>query len=176
MKQTVVAGGGGEGKKPGRVDRAGSLSLSARGWSLVGWLGAGLALVGGLDLLLTWIPLNFGDVEWEFGTVTATFNGLPVLALGLGLSLGSAVARDRRRTTLLFSVLFVLLAVLVLGAAIIYATTVPMALGAVGDGGIRTGLMKAVVKAAGQSVIYPTLFLIVGVIGIRTARSGVMSR
>jgi hypothetical protein len=54
------------------------------GWYLLGWIGLAFALVGGFDLALIWIPLGFGNPEWEFGTVSATLDGLPVTTLGLG--------------------------------------------------------------------------------------------
>ena len=55
-----------------------------RTWALLGWVGVAFIVVGGVDFALTWYPMNFGNREWEFGTVTASFNGLPILLLGQG--------------------------------------------------------------------------------------------
>ena len=128
------------------------------GWDLLGWIGLVFTAVGGVDLLLTWYPMNFGNPEWEFGTVSAALDGLPVLTLGLGLLMGAGVARGQRWLVRTMAVVLVVLAVLILAAAILYLTNLPIALQSVTQPVIRTGLKKAIAKAAGQSVLYPLAF------------------
>jgi hypothetical protein len=129
------------------------------GWYLIGWIGLVFTLVGGADLLLTWYPMAWGSPEWEFGTVTAALDGLPVPTLGLALLLGVGAARGQRWLMRTIAVAFALFAILIILAAIMYATNVPIALQAVQEPLIRTGLKKAITKSTIQSVVYPAAFL-----------------
>ena len=128
------------------------------GWSLLGGIGLVLAVVGGADVALTWIPLSFGNPEWEFGTVTATFDSLPVLTLGLGLLLASASATDSGRVRRALRILFGVLAVALVAAGLLYATLMPMVLSALSDPTVKLGLYRAIAKTAVQAIAYPTLF------------------
>jgi hypothetical protein len=129
------------------------------GWYLLGWIGVVFTLVGGLDLLLTWYPTAFGNPEWEFGTVSAALDGLPVLTLGLALVFGAAVAQGTRWLVTSVAIVFVVLAIVIVLAAVLYATNVPLALQSVQDPLVKTGLKKAMVKTAGQAVLYPLAFV-----------------
>jgi hypothetical protein len=133
------------------------------GWYLLGWIGLAFTIVGGGDLLLVWYPFRFGSPEWEFGTVTQALDGLPVTTLGLAMLLGAAVARGQRWLVRTIATVFLVLAVIIVLAAILYATNVPMALQAIEDPGIKTGLKKAIAKSAIQSAVYPLAFLWIGV-------------
>lgn len=124
---------------------------------LTGWL---LVLVAGLDLALTWYPTSFGSPEWEFGTVTAMLSGMPAFAMGLALALAAAMMQRKRWLIGGIAALLALLALLLLAAAFLWATTVPMALTAVPEGSaVATGIKKSVARTAGQSVLYPVVFL-----------------
>jgi hypothetical protein len=112
-------------------------------------------VVGGVDLALTWLPVGFGNPEWEFGTVTSMMDGLPVPTLGLVALIGAGQLGGSRVTSRMGSLLLALLGLWVVAAAILYATTVPIALRAVTDPVIKTGLMKAIWKTAVQCVAYP---------------------
>ena len=57
----------------------------------MGWL---FSVVAAADLVLAWYPTLLGNAEWEFGTATTTLEHLPLLAVGLALVFGSAVARE----------------------------------------------------------------------------------
>ena len=124
-------------------------------WRLLGGLGLLFVIVGGADLALTWLPLGFGNPEWEFGTVTAMMDGLPVPTLGLVAVAGAARLAGARWLARVVSVVLAVLALWIVGAAILYVTTVPLALRAVTDPVIRAGLDKAVTKTAVQCVAYP---------------------
>jgi len=141
-------------------------------WQLVGLLGLLFAGVGWLDVLLTWYPPFWGGAEWEFGTVTASFNGLPVPALGMGLLLASAIALGRPWMVRVLAVALAVIAIMLAAAALLYVTNVPIALKTVEEPLIRTGLKKAIVKTLGQSVAYPIVFLWVAVKSWRHAKAG----
>lgn len=142
------------------------------GWAMLGWTGAVLAVVGAQDLLLSLLPLGIGNPEWEFGTVTAVLNGMPVLTMGLALLLASAAVRGLTlRVRVLAGALFVLAALILVGFTL-YALTIPVALGSVADPGILLGLKKAIAKTAVQAVVYPLAFTALGVAAVRqTQRS-----
>jgi hypothetical protein len=139
----------------GRSDRHKWAPAPESAWRLAGGLGVLFAIVGGVDLTLTWIPLGFGNAEWEFGTVTSMMDGLPVPTLGLVALAGAGRLRGSRLLARSVAVALALLALWIVGAALLYATTVPLALRAVTDPVIRTGLEKAVIKTAVQCTAYP---------------------
>lgn len=140
-------------------------------WVLFGWLGVVFTAVGGLDLLLTWYPLHFRNPEWEFGTVSASLDGLPVMTMGLVMLVGTGVARGQRWLVRTTAVAMALMALAILAAAFLYATNIPIALDAVTQPAIRTGLKKAIAKAAGQSVLYPIAYALIAVKAWRHAAS-----
>jgi len=129
------------------------------GWYLIGWIGLVFAIVGGFDLMLTWYPLNFASPEWEFGTVSAMLDGLPVPTLGCVLLLGAGVARGKRWLVRTMAIVLLALAFMILAAAFLYVTTVPMALQSVPEPAIRTGLKKAIAKTSVQAVVYPLAYV-----------------
>lgn len=140
------------------------------GWYLLGWLGLAFVVVGLTDLALAWYPVMIGNPEWEFGTVSRTFDSLPITALGLGLLLGAGVARGVRWWTRIVAVLYVLLALLVIGGLVLYATNLPLALRSVVDPLARSGLKRAIAKALVQGVMYGSVFMILGVGALRHSR------
>ena len=142
------------------------------GWHLLGSVGFVFAVVGGMDFLLTWYPVNFGSPEWEFGTITASFDGLPLLVIGLALLLGSGVAQGRRWLVRVMAVTFLVLAVVIVLAAVLYATNVPIALKSISDPVVRLGLKKAIAKTAGQAIVYPCAFVWLALKGWRYSKSG----
>ncbi len=156
---------GGGGRRPaGRIG-------SDRLWSVLAWIGFILAAMGAVDVALTWYPVDFGNAEWEFGTVTQSLNGLPTVTMGLALWLVGALVLGRDRLAMVLAMVFVALGVVVAVAALLYATTVPLAVGSV-QGAMRTGLIKAIAKTTAQSILYPLVFVVVGVKGLRAVRRG----
>jgi hypothetical protein len=120
---------------------------------LAGWL---FVLVGGIDTALVWYPTAFGRPEWEFGSITAALNGLPLPVLGLTLVLGAALRFDQRMLSRSLAGLCLLLALVIMTAGVLYATNVPLALRAVGTAGeAHLGLMKSITKTAVQLICYP---------------------
>ena len=120
-------------------------------------------LVGGLDVALAWYPLNLGNPEWEFGTISATFDRLPLVTMGLIFLVGSGVARGTRWLVRGVALVMVVAGVTILLAAILYATDVPLALDAAPNPVVQLGLRRAIAKTAGQGVLYPVAYVWVGI-------------
>ncbi|MBK6420778.1 MAG: hypothetical protein IPI38_14825 [Gemmatimonadetes bacterium] len=142
------------------------------GWYLLGGIGLVFSVVALADLVLAWYPLQFGDAEWEFGTATTVLGGMPLLAMGLGLSFGSAVARGKLGAVRLFAVGFGLLALLLIGVLALYAGTITTALATI-QPALKAGLQKAIIKTVAQGVLYPAAFLWIAITGWKHARTGV---
>lgn len=143
--------------------------------SVAGWAGLAFVLVGGLDFALTWYPFDFGNREWEFGTVTASLNGLPVPTIGLALLLIGALLLERRWWAGMASVAAFGLTLWVLAGAVLWITTVPLALQTV-PVEVATGLKKAVVKSAFQTAIYPPVLAFLGWRAVGIVRGTIGSR
>lgn len=129
--------------------------------ALVGWLGWVLLLSGGADFALSWYPMNFGTPEWEYGTVTSSFNVLPLILLGLGLLVAGSAATARRWWSITAAVVAFLLLLFLLFAGMVWATNLPLALGAA-QGVALTGLKKAIVRTSVQLVLYTPLLMLIG--------------
>ncbi len=140
------------------------------GWYLLGGIGLVFAVVSAADLVLAWYPLRFGDAEWAFGTVTAVFGGLPLLAMGLGLSFCAAVARGKLGTLRTLSVVLGLTGLLLLACLILYATTIPAAMASETDPLLKAGLYKAILKSIAQGVLYPMCFFWIAILGWKHAQ------
>ena len=156
---TIAPGGSG----PGRVDEADALSA---GWRVVGAIGFVLLVVGVLDLALAWFPLRFGTPEWEFGTISATLNNMPVPAMGLALLLAYAAAERNVGVLLTVAVWGAVMTVFLSVAAVFYGLDVPLALRAVQNPvalrGLKTGMIKAVISLIGYGGfhVWATVFAI----------------
>lgn len=122
------------------------------------WVGLAFLIVGGADIALTWLPTQFGNREWEFGTVTAALNGLPVPMLGLGAMLWSTQEGRRRwmATLGLAAALVLLLSILV--GLVLWGTGIPLAVHSVPDQ-VAPGLKKALIKTSIQGIVYPVLLI-----------------
>ena len=140
------------------------------GWRLLGFVGAVLFISGLLDLALAGYPFMFGNPNWEFGTIGSMLNGLPVPMLGLALLVGAAAARGWTMGLRIWSILALVAAVLILGAAAIWALNLPLAFREVQEPVARLGLKKSVFKTVAQAVLYPVAFGWLGVVGLRHIR------
>jgi hypothetical protein len=128
-------------------------SDSSGSWAVLGWIGLAFLVVGGSDFALVWFPLNFGNPEWEFGTVTQSFNGLPILLLGLGLLVAGADQVGRRWWGTLGLGAAVGLLLWVLMGFVIWANRVSLALETVPDE-LEVGIQRAVAKTLVQAITY----------------------
>jgi hypothetical protein len=137
--------------------------------AFVRWIGVTLFLLGSVDLGLTWVPTEFGNREWEFATVTASFNGMPVILIGLMFIVAAAASEGRRWWALAGGMAGLMFLVLVLGSTVLWATNIPLAMGAV-EGVAMTAMKKAILKTSVQSLVLPIVFGLVAFQGIRTFR------
>lgn len=136
-------------------------------WSILGGAGAMLALVGWTDVALLWVPPNFGNVEWEFATLSGMFDALPLATLGLvGMAAGAA-ARDGRRVLRAMSIVLPCISFLLLGAFAVYALGAVVAWQSV-EQEMRVVLLRALVKTSVVAVLYIVLY---GWLGLRCART-----
>lgn len=142
----------------------------ATGWYLLGGIGLVFAVVALADLVLVWYPARFGDLEWEFGTVTSVLGGLPLFSMGLVLSFGAAVARGNLRLLRIWSVALGFIGVVLLAILLLYLRSIPAALETVTDPVLKVGLQKAILKTVLQGVLYPAAFLWIAKIGWHHAR------
>jgi len=133
-------------------------------WTVLAGCGLAIAVVGWFDLALLWYPLRFGDAEWEFGTISAHLNGLPLGTLGLALVAAAALAGGKRRTARALAVLCLLIVVSLLAAGLIYLLDVPVVWRAANSPAIQHVVKKAMLKAgifaATYFVFYAWLALI----------------
>lgn len=147
---------------------------SSHAWALLGWVGLTFLVVGGWDFALTWYPMDFGNREWQFGTVTASFNGLPVPVMGLGLLLASSIQTGRQWLAGVGALGALVLLVWALGGVVLWLGTVPLAL----EGTpveVLVGMKKAIAKTAIQSVAYPMILGFLGWRGIQGFRGNIGS-
>ena len=126
-------------------------------WIVVAWTGLAIAVVGWFDLALLWYPLRFGDPEWEFGTISAHLDGMPLGTVGLAMLVAGAIGRGWRRGARILAVLCLLVVVGLLAISVIYLLDVPLALPATAPQ-VRPVIMKAMLKAGVFSATYTVLY------------------
>jgi hypothetical protein len=140
-------------------------------WDLLGLVGFALFVVGGTDFLLSWFPARFGNPEWEFGTITASLNGVPVPLMGLTLLLVAVLESESAAWARILSVLMLVWAVALVGLAVIYGLTIPLAAKGFEVPNIGLGLKRAIGKSLVQLVVYPVIMAWMGIRGLKLARS-----
>jgi hypothetical protein len=142
-------------------------------WLLAAVAGVVFLVVGGMDTLLTFVPSNFGSTEWEFGSVTAALNGLPLPVLGAALLAAAGVVRGWRLLVRVLAggMMLAVLAILALG--FVYLTTLPQALTAASQtGGIGPiGIKRAAAKTVAQLVCYPVGLIVMATMCWRFTRA-----
>lgn len=142
----------------------------ARGaWSVAAALGAGLAVIGWTDVLLVWFPFRPTSPEWEFGAISATFAGMPLGTVGLGILTAAAAALGWRRSLRALAVLLWILTATIIALAVIYALDVLVAWrGAPPQ--VAPVLKISVIKSTVFAVVYMALFPLLGVLAWRSSR------
>lgn len=140
-------------------------------WKWLGWLGLLLAIVGLGDFAIAWYPLNLGSPEWEFGTVSATFAGLPLVTMGIAALLGSGLARGTKWLVLVVAWAMLGLGLLIGAMYLIFLLDVPMALRTV-EGVAEVGIKKAIVKTSLLGVSFGVAYLGIAVAVLKHVSSG----
>jgi len=139
-------------------------------WAALGWIGAVFLVVGGTDFALIWLPPNFGSREWQFGTVTQSFNGLPILVLGIGLLLAGATRTERRWWAYLAAIGALAMLVWVSVGFVLWGMNVSLAMASVPDQ-LTLGVQKAIAKTLIQSLVYAAILIYLVRKGVSAVRS-----
>ena len=137
-------------------------------WRWIGWLGLVLALAGIGDWMLAWIPLRFGNVEWEFATIVTTTSGLPLVTIGFAGLVGCAVARGIRWLLIVTGSVVLLWAIVLLGVLAVFMLDVPVALKMV-SGPAHLGVVKATTKTIGLALMFSAVYCFLGISALRRA-------
>jgi hypothetical protein len=119
--------------------------------SLIMATGATFAIIGLVDLALMWYPLRLGSAPWEFGTLSSTFDNLPMTALGVALVTLGVIRHPWLGATWVrgVAVLYVILGVLLLGMAVLYGLAAVEVIGRAPQesmGAFKRALVKNVVE------------------------------
>ena len=139
------------------------------GWSLLRIVGLAFIVAGGIDLALLWYLSRMGTPEFEFATISSFVAGLPVLTTGLIATGVWAAVTGRKGWMLTVAIVAILMVVALAIFAVIFATTVPLAL-RVSELAVKTGIKKAIVRAAVQFVSYGLTYLALGWTLIKASR------
>src|SRR5262245_22933133 len=131
------------------------------GWRLLLILGLAFIVAGGVDLALLWYPSQWGTPEFEFATINQFVAGLPVLTMGLVLVALHAIGTGKRGVQVVVAVLAIFMVAALAVLAVIFATTVPLAL-RVAELNVKTGIKKAIVRATVQFMGYGLAYLALG--------------
>jgi hypothetical protein len=142
-------------------------------WGVLAWLGALLILVGGLDVVMVWVPAQWVSASWGFSAAGGFLDTIPLLGLGLALTLAASVALGRRWTTRVTAALCVVLALAVALAAMLLAKSLPESLEVATDPLIRTQITKLAVKAGLQGLVYLVSFVGLAVLAWRATSTPV---
>lgn len=150
MNESMIVSSAAKGRERERISVSES-QLSA--WRVLGWIGLVFLVVGGMDFVLVWSPTNFASREWQFGSVTQSFNGLPILLLGIGLLTVAGEQAERAAFQWLGTGGAALLLLAVVGGFVLWLSNVSLAMTTVPDN-LARGVQEAIVKTAVQSVAY----------------------
>jgi hypothetical protein len=127
--------------------RHGQQASPSADWRWLGWFGLVLAVMGLGDFVLAWYPPAFEQPTWGFGTVAATFSGLPLILLGFaGLVTAGAVLAKRWLLVLMATVL-VAFGIFLLAAYTLFLHDSPAVLRAASPVA-HLGIEKAIAKTS----------------------------
>jgi hypothetical protein len=135
---------------------------------VLGVLGAAMGLLGGCDLILVFVPASWGNPEWEFGTLVAVMDSLPIIVLGLALVVHALAVREKLSVARVVGWLAMGLAVgFLVGGVWVLARTLGPALASPTDPLIRLGVKKAIAKVVVQVVVAPIAMGLVGWMAVK---------
>ena len=150
----------GAGPPPGE-SRAPSDSGPFAFWPVLTAGGLALAAIGFVDLLLLWLPFDFGRPDWEFGAISAHFDGMALGTVGLLLLLAAALAGGYRRVARALAIVCWVIGFASLVLLVIYLLDVPIALRATGER-MRGAMVKSITKTSIFAVVYSLLYFWLG--------------
>ena len=166
MKQ-VILGSPGE-----RSSRAQPDEQAA--WAMVFLVGASLVAIGATDVAMLFYPARFASLDWEFGTISAFVDGLPVMTIGFSAMIVASAARGWRRWRGVLAALALLMAIATLVMLMIFVLDAPAAFRAINPA-MRQSLTKAVVKTGFMGFVYVCLYAALGVWTWRRLKSSTSS-
>lgn len=126
-------------------------------WRLLLASGTTLAVLGWADLALLWYPLQFGDPQWEFATVSGTFEGMPLGTIGITMMLVGLIKLGWNRVVLLLCATCIVIALAVLAMSVVYLLDVPVALRSAPPVAMRM-LKKSMAKTGLCAIGYTALY------------------
>ena len=144
-------------------DESGAYSVASRqAWKMMFVLGLAVALVSMIDLAMLIFPARLSSLDWEFGTISAVVDNLPLVTLGFGLMTASAVARGWTSGRRFMIGVLLVTAVIVAGMTVVFVLDIPAALRAV-DPGLKPTIKKAVLKTSSMGLLYTLLYATLGI-------------
>ena len=97
-------------------------------WVWTGWFGGLLTAIVLLQFFFHLLPPNLGSEEWTFGAVSSAFSDLPMLSVGLGALLASALVTGTRWLVMGVAGLLIVVSVLILSSYGLFLMSVPRVL------------------------------------------------
>lgn len=126
-----------------------------------------LCVAGWVDAGLFWIPLHFGNTDWEIGTIGQTVDALPLGTIALLLlATGVRAAGGRRIWPRMLSVLFVVISLFLVGCLAIFLLDLPQILTAANSPGGR-GIKRGAAKVILFGVTYVIMYAAAGILNWR---------
>jgi hypothetical protein len=147
-------------KNPGTPKGSTPTETVVRVLSFLRWVGLVMVALGTSDIALIWLPLNIGNPAWESAAVMASFQGVPIVLVGLTLVVVASALEVQPWWALGAGVVAVVFLLFVLGGTALWAANLREAL-ASAEGVVPTDLRKAMVQASTQGVVLTIAFGIV---------------
>ena len=129
-------------------------------------------LIGAFDIALAWYPLQGGNPAWEFGIINLTIWSLPFPTTGLVLLLAAGVALEKRWLIRLSAFALLALAVIILGALVLYALAIPIAVQGAPEP-VLLNVKKSIVKTVVLGLTFPTLYIALALAALRQRHKSV---
>lgn len=136
----------------------------------VGCIGVVLALAALVDYVLALVPMRFGVAEWEIGTISQIFFGLPLVSLGLAAIWISGAGAGRRWVLLGVGTVFFAAAVVLAMMLLLFALDIPLALRATSETAARLGLKKLIAKTVILGLLFGVSYVVAGLMALRQLR------
>ena len=140
------------------------------GWALVGIVAALQGIIGWLDWGLLWVPLKFGNAEWEFGTIAGAFQGLPLATFATAALAATAVSRGWTRTTAAVGAFGILMALVLLGLLGVFGLDIPLAIKNT-DPAVGSAVKKVILKTGLLGLLSVATYGTIGICCLRALRN-----
>ncbi len=124
-------------------------------YSVLGWIGVVMAAAALVDYAIALLPTHFSSMEWEVGTISQVFAGLPLLSLGLAAIWVSGAGAGRRWQ--------------LLGIGLAFALDVPVAIKGTPEAA-RSPVVKLVLKTVIMGLVFGAAYITAGVLALKQAR------